>query len=61
MFSLSTMTRLRAGRSGDRIPVGAKDLSLLQNVQTDGGAHPVSYSMGTVFFLEDKVDKVDGA
>ena len=54
MFSLNTAIRLRAGRSGDRIPVGAKDLPVLRNVQTVFGAHPVSYSMGTVLFLRGK-------
>jgi hypothetical protein len=38
---------LQAGRSGDRIPVGPK-ISL--PVQTDSGAHPVSYTMGTLSF-----------
>jgi hypothetical protein len=41
------MTRLRVGRSGDRIPGDAIDFSLLQNVQTDTGANPSSYSTGT--------------
>jgi hypothetical protein len=35
---------LQAGRSGDRIPVGAKYFA---HVQTGPGAHPVSYTMGT--------------
>jgi hypothetical protein len=38
---------LRAGRSGIRSPEGARDFSLLQNVQTGNGAHPASYSVGT--------------
>ena len=38
-------TRLRAGRFGVRIVVGAREFSLL-NVQTGCGAHPASYSMG---------------
>jgi hypothetical protein len=42
------VTRLRAGRSGVRIPVEARDFSLLQNVQTGSGAHPASYSVGIV-------------
>jgi hypothetical protein len=35
---------LRTGRSGDRIPVGARFSAL---VQTGPGAHPASYTMGT--------------
>jgi hypothetical protein len=34
---------LRAGRSGDRIPVGAR---LSAPVQTGTGAHPATYTMG---------------
>jgi hypothetical protein len=30
-----------------RIPAGAINLSLLHSVQTDSGAHPASYPMGT--------------
>jgi len=37
----------RAGIDRVRIPVGAKYLSLLQNVQPGSGAHPASYFMGT--------------
>jgi hypothetical protein len=35
---------LRTGRSGDRIPVGAR---FFEAVQTGPGAHPASYTMGT--------------
>jgi hypothetical protein len=38
---------LRAGRSGDRILVGAR---FSAPVQTDPGAHPASCTMGTGFF-----------
>ena len=35
---------LRTGRSGDRMPVGARFSAL---IQTGPGAHPASYTMGT--------------
>jgi hypothetical protein len=38
---------LRAGRSGDRIPVGVR---FLAHVQTGPGAHPASCTMGTESF-----------
>jgi hypothetical protein len=38
---------LRARRSGDRIPVGAR---FFAHVQTGPGAHPTSYTMGTGSF-----------
>ena len=41
----------RATRSGDRIPVGAR---FSAPVQTGPGAHPASYSMGTVHSWEVK-------
>ena len=37
----------RAGRSGDRIPVGMR---FSTSVQTGPGAHPASYTMSTVSF-----------
>jgi hypothetical protein len=38
---------LRAGRPGDRIPVGAR---FSAPVQTGHGAHPASYTVGTGSF-----------
>ena len=50
-----TVTRLRAGQSGVWIAVGEINCSLLQNLQTDSGAHRAFYSMGTgVISLEVK-------
>jgi hypothetical protein len=39
---------LRAGQSGDQIPVGAR---FSAPVQTSPGAHPASYTMGTESFV----------
>ena len=50
--SVGIATELRAGRFGDRIPVGARFSS---PVQTGPGAHPASYTMRTVFFPGSKV------
>ena len=53
MFSVSRGTvvgiaiTLRAGQSGDRIPVGVKFSATLQ---TGPGAHPASYTIGIVSF-----------
>jgi hypothetical protein len=46
-FTKQNNKSLRAGRSGDRIPVEAKFSTL---VQTGPGAHPASYTMGTGSF-----------
>lgn len=40
------LTRLWIGRSWVWIAEGARDSSLLQNIQTSSPAHPASYSMG---------------
>jgi hypothetical protein len=55
--SVGTVTRLRAGRSTIRgsIPSRAGDLSLLHNIQTRSGAHPVSYIMR--FSLVNQYDR----
>jgi hypothetical protein len=45
--SVDVVTRLQAGRSEFRIPAGATDYFLLQNVQTGCWAHTVSYSVGS--------------
>ena len=45
---------LRAGRSGDRIPVGAR---FSAPVQTSPGAHPASCTMGTGSFPGVKSDR----
>ena len=41
-----TVTRLQIGCYGVRVPTGARDLSILRNVQTGSGPQAVSYSMG---------------
>jgi len=37
------MTRRRPGRSGVPIPLGVRDYSLFQNIQTVSGAHLASW------------------
>lgn len=44
---VDTLCRIRAGRLGVRVPVRARDFSLLQNLQTCFGAQPAYNSMGT--------------
>jgi hypothetical protein len=51
VFAYVLYFMLQAGRSGNRIPVGA-GFSLA--VRTGPGAHPVSYTVGTVSFLGAK-------
>jgi hypothetical protein len=46
----------RDGRSGVRIPVGARDFSLHQHVKIGPGAHPASYSTGIGLFLGNEAD-----
>jgi hypothetical protein len=46
--SVGKATELRAGRSGDRILVGAR---FSAPVHTSSGAHPASCTMGTESFL----------
>jgi hypothetical protein len=54
-MSVSIVTGLRAGRSGVRIPAGARDFSVYQNAQTSSGDPPAFISIGTEgFFLRDK-------
>jgi len=49
---LSQVTGLWAGKSGVQFLGGSNNCSLLQNVQTCCGAHPVSCSLGTgVLFM----------
>ena len=43
----SVATRLWAGCSGVGIPTGARDICLLQNVNTSPATHPASYSVCT--------------
>ena len=45
--SVGIATELRAGRSGDQIPVGAR---FPAHVQTGPGSHPASCTMGTGSF-----------
>jgi hypothetical protein len=47
-------TRLRAGRSGVRIPVEAREVSLFRNVLTASELHPLSYSVGIGFYFQGK-------
>ena len=45
--TVGMVTRQRAGRSSVRIPAGARDFSLVQNVRTGSEAHIPSCSVGT--------------
>jgi len=45
--SVSIVTKVRAGRSGFRIPEGLRGLSLMRNAQTGCEVHKASYSIGT--------------
>jgi len=46
-------TKLRTGRSGLPLPVGSRDCSLSQTVQTGYGAHAFSDSVGTGVLSKD--------
>ena len=46
---VSEVKRLLGGQSGARIREGTRRLSLLQDVQTNSGAHSASYLMGARF------------
>lgn len=48
--SEGTATELPTGQRGVRIPVGARGLSPIQNVERVPGAHQGFYSMSNVFF-----------
>jgi hypothetical protein len=60
LLLVSTSTAVRARQSEARTPVGARDLSLLQNAQTDPGAHPASHKMVTGSFPRVKRPERDG-
>ena len=51
-------TRSQARWSGVRIPIGARNFSLLQNFQTSSGTHGASYSMGSMAITQDKSGQV---
>ena len=55
-ISVGIATELRPGWSGDRIPVG---VTFSVPMQTGPGAHPASYTMGTVSLLGVKRPKRD--
>jgi hypothetical protein len=46
-ISVGIMTMLRAGHSAIPLPVGAKDFTNLQSVQTGSGAHSASLGWET--------------
>ena len=46
VVSIATDYLLRAGLSGVRIAAGARDF-LFKTLETDAGAHPAPYSVGT--------------
>jgi len=46
--SVIMVTRLWAGRSEVRFPIGARDFTPLKNVQTSSGTKPVFSSVSTV-------------
>ena len=50
-------TGLWTARSGFEVPVGARDFSFLQNVQTGSGAHSGPFSISTLARPEREADK----
>jgi len=57
IIAVGMVTMSWAGRSGFRIAAGMRDLSVLQNVQTNSGAHPTTYSFSTGIFPEGNLDE----
>jgi len=57
IIAVGMVTMPRTGRSGVRIAAGMRDLSVLQNVQTNSGAHPATYSFSTDILPEGKLDE----
>jgi hypothetical protein len=43
----SSVGRVTGWTVGMRFPAGARNCSLLHSVETDSGAHPAAYPMGT--------------
>ena len=54
MITTGIENRLVAQKSGVRVPVGTRDISLLLNFQTVSETHPVSYYVYRKFFTTGK-------